>query len=34
LFGYPCSHETIRNLTERVQEELEAIRHRPLPRRL
>ncbi|MER3451619.1 MAG: hypothetical protein C4298_08430 [Thermus sp.] len=32
-FGYRYSHETIRNLTKRVQEEVEAFRHRPLPRR-
>jgi len=34
LFGYECNHETISNLTELVQEEVEAFRHRPLPRRL
>ncbi len=34
LFGYPCSHEAIRNLTELVQEEVKAFRLRPLPRRL
>ena len=34
LFGYRYSHETISNLTELVQEEVEAFRHRPLPRRL
>ncbi len=34
LFGYRYSHETVSNLTELVQEEVEAFRHRPLPRRL
>ena len=34
LFGYRYSHETVSNLTELVQEEVEAFRKRPLPRRL
>jgi len=34
LFGYRYSHETVSNLTELVQEEVDAFRKRPLPRRL
>ena len=34
LFGDRYSHETVSNQTELVQEEVEAFRERPLPRRL